>query len=251
MLIDSHTYLGQWPFAPLPDYTAGKFVKHLAESDITQAVVSPLNAVFLPEPMPANRKLFAAVKSAPALIPVPIINPTLGTCLDQLDECQQLAPIRAVKILPNYHNYRLNHRQMASFMEELKTRKLKLVINVRLNDERTQYFGLNIKGVPPTDIAKFLQKHPASHPLLTGIFRPEVKTLATQCENFSADISYCEWRNTVKDLLTVLPARRLMLGTCSPILSTRGQVDKLRLAGIPQRAKTSIGTTNAKRFFKL
>ena len=251
MLIDSNTYLGPWPFAPLPDYTAGKFARHLAGNNITQAIVSHLGAVFLPDPMPANRKLFKTVKSAPALIPVPIVNPTLGNWHDQLEECQQLAPIRAVKLFPNYHNYRLNHRQLAAFMEALTARKLKLVINVRLNDERTQYFGLNIKGVPQPDIAAFLLKHPTSHPLLTGIFRPELKTLAGQCDNFSADISYCEWRNTVKDLLTVLPAQRLLLGTCSPILSTRGQVDKLRLAGIPQKAKTLIGSTNAKRFFKL
>ncbi len=251
MHIDSNTYLGHWPFAPLPSYTAGKFASHLTDHGIQQALVSPLNAVFLPDPMPANRKMFTAVKPTPALIPVPIINPTLGTWQDQIDECLHLAPIRAVKILPNYHNYRLTHRQFEPFMETLATNKLKLILNVRLNDERTQYFALNLKGVPQTDIAKFLKHYPTSHPLLTGIFRPELKQLASQCENFSADISFCEWRNTLVDLLTVLPPQRLLLGTCSPLLSTRGQVDKLNLAGIPKKSKTLIGSTNAKRFFHL
>jgi hypothetical protein len=249
--IDSNTYLGYWPFAPLPEYTAGKFANHLVSNGIKQALVSPLNAVFLPEPMPANRKLFTAVKSTPSLIPIPIINPTLGTWRDQLDECLHLAPIHAVKILPNYHNYRLTHHQLEPFMETLAASKLQLVLNVRLNDERTQYFALSIKGVPQTDIANFLNDYPASHPLLTGIFRPELKQLASQCENFSADISFCEWKNTLVDLLTVFPPQRLMLGTCSPLLSTRGQVDKLNLANIPKKSKTLISSTNAKRFFRL
>jgi len=42
-----------------------------------------------------------------------------------------------------------------------------------------------------------------------------------------------------------------MLGTCPPLLSARAQTDKLRLAKIPARTKTLIGTENARRFFDL
>ncbi len=251
MFIDTNTHLGHWPFAPLPHTTARKFAAHLKENNIEQALVSPLDAIFLADPMPANRSFFTALKSTAPLVPVPIINPALGTWRDQLDECQQRAPIRAVRILPNYHNYRLNHRRLDTFMEVLADNRLKLVLNVRLNDERTQYFALTIKGVPRADLTRFLKRHPTTHPLLTGLSRPELRELARESENFSADIAFCEWRNTVADLLTFLPARRLMLGTCSPLLSTRGQVDKLRLARIPEKTRTLIGSTNAKKFFHL
>jgi hypothetical protein len=52
-------------------------------------------------------------------------------------------------------------------------------------------------------------------------------------------------------MLAKFPARRLMLGTCSPLLSTRGEVDKLVRARIPARAKALIGSANARRFFKI
>ncbi|RFC45028.1 MAG: hypothetical protein DUW69_001909, partial [Verrucomicrobia bacterium] len=75
MLIDTNVNLGPWPFTPVPDRTGPELAAHLATNGIRRALVSHFGAVFLPEPMPANRKLFAAVRRSPALIPVPVINP--------------------------------------------------------------------------------------------------------------------------------------------------------------------------------
>ena len=42
-----------------------------------------------------------------------------------------------------------------------------------------------------------------------------------------------------------------MLGTCTPLLSTRGEVDKLRFSKITPKAMELISSTNAKQFFNL
>lgn len=249
-MIDTNAYLGSWPFAFTPARTPAQFARHLASHGIQRALVSHLDAVFQPAPMPANRRLFAAVERAPELIPVPIINLRLANWREQLAECQA-AGVRAVKLTPNYHNYTLAAPAVADFAAALAQTKLKLVINLRLEDERSRYFGLNVVGLPVADLKAFLKQHPRLHPLITGIYRHELKELAKAAPNFSADISFCEWHQTLVDLLTVVPASRLLLGTCTPLLSTRGEVDKLRLARIPAKAKTLIGATNATRFFKL
>ncbi len=251
MLIDTNAHLGPWPFAPLPARTAPALATHLAASGIRRALVSPLGAVFLPDPMPANIALFAAVRRTPALLPVPVLNPALPNWAEQLAACQAAAPLRAVKIFPNYHNYRLTARALDPFMSALAQAGLKLIVNVRLQDERHRYFALRIKGVPNPDIARFLARFPDHSVLLTGLYRPDLKALAAEHANFSADIAFCEWADTVNDLLTVIPARRLMLGTNTPLLSTRAQADKLRLAPIPAKTKTLIGAENARRFFNL
>ena len=249
-MIDTNAYLGSWPFNFTPDRTPARLVRHLAGHGIKRALVSHFDAVFQPEPMPANRRLFAAVKRTPQLVPVPIINLRLANWREQLAECAA-ARVCAVKLTPNFHNYTLADPVVAGFLSALVKAKLKLVINVRFEDERHRYFGLKIVGLPMADLKAFLQRHPGVHPLVTGICRPELKELARSVKNFSADISYCEWHNTLADLLAALPASRLMLGTCTPMLSTRGEVDKLRLANIPARAKTLIGSANAAKFFKL
>jgi hypothetical protein len=251
MLIDTNVNLGPWPFSPLPEYTGPQLAAHLRQNGIGQALVSDLRAAFLPDPMPSNRKLFAATKGSRALFPVPVINPALRTWGEHLDECRATAPIRAVKIMPNYHNYSLKSRRLDDFMAELAARDLKLVLNVRFEDERHKYFALRMKGVPVADIAFFLKRFPRQETLLAGIYKPDLETLVPDHENFSAEISFCEWRNTIAALLEKIPARRLMLGTCTPLLSTRGEVDKLVRATIPAKARALIGSGNAKRFFKL
>jgi predicted TIM-barrel fold metal-dependent hydrolase len=251
MLIDTNVNLGPWPFTPLPELSAPQLAARLATAGIRRALVSPLAAVFHPDPMPANAALFAAARRTAALLPVPVINLALGNWREQLARCQATASVRAVKLFPNYHNYRLTARRLDDFMAAIAQAGLKVIVNVRLEDERHRYFALRIKGVPSADIARFLRRFPTHHVLLTGLYRPELKQLAAEHKNFSADIAFCEWVETVKDLLTVMPSRRLMLGTNTPLLSTRAQADKLRLAQIPTRTKAQIGAENARRFFNL
>jgi predicted TIM-barrel fold metal-dependent hydrolase len=251
MLIDTNVNLGPWPFTPVPDRTGPALAAHLAANGVQRALVSHLGAVFQPEPMASNRLLFAAVRRAPALLPVPVINLALANWREQLAECQAAAPIRAVKLFPNYHNYRLGARRVDEFMVALAAAKLRLVLNVRLEDERHKYFALRIKGVPVPQLAALLGRFPDQHVLLTGIYRGEVEKLAADHTNFSADIAFSEWINVLEVMLKKFPARRLMLGTCTPLLSTRGEVDKLRLARIPAKAKALIGAENARRFFNL
>lgn len=251
MLIDTNVNLGPWPFTPIPDRTGPELVAHLAASGIRRAFVSHLRAVFLPEPMPANELLFAAVRRTPTLLPVPVINLALANWREQLELCRAAAPIRAVKIFPNFHNYRLGARRLDDFMAALAAARLKLLLNVRLEDERHKYFALRMKGVPVADLSAFLARFPKHHVLLTGAYKPEVEKLAASHANFSADLAFCETYKTLEAMLPKVPARQLMLGTCTPLLSTRGEVDKLRCALIPARAKALIGVENARRFFDL
>ena len=251
MLIDTNVNLGPWPFTPVPDRTGPALAAHLAAAGIRRALVSHLGAVFLPEPMPANRQLFAAVRRTPALVPVPVINPALPNWREQLAECRAAAPLRAVKIFPNYHGYSLKAPGLNAFMAALDEAGLRLVLNVRLEDERHKYFALRIKGVPVPQLAHFLERFPAHHVLCTGIYKPEVEKLAPKHANFSADIAFCECTNTLEKMLPAFPARRLMLGTCTPLLATRPEAAKLTQAHIPAAAKNQIGSENARRFFGL
>lgn len=251
MLIDTNVNLGSWPFTPIADRTGSELATHLAASGIRRALVSHLGAVFQPEPMVTNRKLFAAVGRTPALLPVPVINPALANWREQLAECRAAAILRAVKIFPNYHNYSLSSRRLDPFFDALDEASLKLIVNVRLEDERHKYFALKIKGVPVSQMAAFLRQHPQRHVLFTGIYKPEVEKLAPDHVNFSADIAFCELTNTLELMLKNISALRLMLGTCTPLLSTYGEVGKLTDARIPASAKKLIGSENARRFFSL
>lgn len=250
-LIDTNVHLGPWPFTPAPDRTGPELAAHLRERGIARALVSHLGTVFQPEPMVTNRRLFATVRRTPNLHPVPTLNPALANWREQLAECLAAGPIRAVKLYPNYHNYSLAARRLDAFMAAIADAKLRLIVNVRLEDERHRYFGLKIKGVPVKQLDAFLARNPAHHVLFTGIGKGEIEQLAAKHANFSAEIAFVEITNVLEVLLGTFPARRLMLGTATPLLNTRAGADKLRCAHIPAKAKALIGADNARRFFNL
>lgn len=250
-LIDTNVNLGPWPFTPAPDRTGPELAAHLRARGIRQALVSHLGAVFQPEPMVTNRRLFATVRRTPNLLPVPTINPALANWREQLAECLAAGPIRAVKLYPNYHNYPLAARRLDPFMAAIAAARLRLIVNVRLEDERHRYFALKIRGVPLRQMDAFLARHPRQHVLFTGIYKGEIEGLAAKHANFSAEIAFVEITNVLEIMLRTFPARRLMLGTATPLLNTRAGADKLRCAHIPARAKALIGADNARRFFNL
>lgn len=250
MLIDTNVNLGSWPFTFAPNRTAAQLTKHLAVSGITHAIVSHFGAAFQPEPTPSNRELFAATKKSKTLTPLPVINLRLANWRDQLAECVA-AKVSAVKLLPTYNNYSLRDKVVGEFMTALNETKLRLVINMRYEDERHRYFALNMKGLPLSDLKLFLKRNPKTHVLLSGIMIPEVNELAKKFKNFSIEISFCEWINSVEDLVKLLTAKRIMLGTCTPLLSTRGEVDKLRLSKITPKAMDLIRSANAQQFFNI
>jgi len=249
MLFDVNCFLGTWPFSLVPEMSAGQLVRHLARAGVGQAAVSPLAAVFQPEPMPANEALFAALRGKRALAPLPVINPVLANWKEQLEACAAAPGVRAVRLYSNYHNYRLISAAMRPIVDALTARGLRLVITARLEDERHRYFALKIKGVPVAEIAAFLGSNPGLSPLITGLSVTEALELAALRENFHADIAYQENVALAAMLRGKIAASRLMFGSLTPLVSAAAQAGKLSEPGFTAQERRRIGSGNAARFF--
>ena len=74
---DASAWIGRWPFSFCDAHTAKSLQAHLRQHGIGAALVSPLDAVFAPEPGPANRDLLRQTRGLKGLVPVPVINPAL------------------------------------------------------------------------------------------------------------------------------------------------------------------------------
>jgi uncharacterized protein len=248
MLFDANAHLGTWPFTLVPPMGPARLIAQLGKNGIGRAAVSPIEAILAPDPMPANRALLAAVRGKRALVPVPVVNPALANWEEQL-EAALAGPARVAKLFPNYHNYRLEGRKAAPFLEAAHRRGLRLVVSVRVEDDRHRYFGMCVTMVPVKSVAAFLKAYPGLHPLILGLGMPEVRLLAPKHDNFSTDTSFVEWIESVRVLTGLLPARRIFLGSHTPFFSTKGSIAKLVTAHIPASARAAIGGGNAQRFF--
>ncbi len=224
---DASTWSGRWPFAFIEEHTPRSLAAHLRAHGIGRALVSPLDAVFAPEPGPANYQLLRTTEGVTGLLPVPVINPALANWREELAIYAADPRVRAVRLLPRYHNYRLDARAVNELAAEIVRRKLRLIVSVRLIDERHEYHALTIKPVKPADVGALVQRHPKLPVLASGLLRSEVLTLLPKHPRLLADLSFAEWHDTLPHLLAKVSARQLVFASHTPFLVTAAARAKL------------------------
>lgn len=245
---DASTWIGKWPFAFVDAHTAKSLVGHLRTHGIRRAVVSPLDAVFAPAPGPANRELLRATQGVAALVPVPVINPTLADWREELADVTSNPRVRAVRLLPAYHNYRLGSRAVNELAAELIRRRLRLIVQVRLIDERHEFHAMNIKPVKPADFAAFAARHPRLRVMASGFLRSEILAIAKKCPRALFDLSFAEWHETIRHLLAKMPVRQLAFASHTPFLITAAARAKLDPSGLPESQLAAIASRNLERW---
>jgi uncharacterized protein len=247
---DASAWIGRWPFAFLREFTAGALAEHLGGHGIDRALVSPLDAVFAPEPGPANRALLRATRSQPRLEPVPVLNPRLANWRDELARCADDGRVRAVRLLPAYHDYGIGARAMDAVIEALGERRLRAVVQVRLIDERHEYHALRIRPVPTRELAKLLGRHATTPVLASGLLRSEIRALLPSHPALLADLALAEWFDTLGSFGTRVPPDRLVFATHTPFLVTAAARAKVAGPADPPPSAALAGGT-LERFLSL
>jgi hypothetical protein len=245
---DANTWTGRWPFSFADTHTPRSLAAHLARRGILRALVSPLDAVFAPAPQPSNRALLAATRGLRGLQPVPVINPALAGWRDDLAEIAADVRVRAVRLLPNYHDYKLGAPSVDELIGETQRRGLRLIVQMQLIDHRHEYHALTIKPVPANDLAALLKRHRNRPVLASGLLRPDLLKLAPRHPNLLADLSFAEWHDTMEHLLAKVPARQLAFASHTPLLITASARVKLDSSTLRAPQRMAIAGANLQRF---
>ena len=248
-LFDANAWIGSWPFALAPALDARGLAAELRTHGIGTALVSPLAAVLAPEPGPANRLLRHETRGVAGLTPVPVLNPALPGWRDELEACAADPRVRAVRVLPAYHAYRVGGRALAECAAELRRRGLRLIVQARLIDERHEFHAMQLKPVSTAELAKFLARVAPEPVLVCGLTRAEIHALAPAAANLRADLSFAEWLEPVRDLRRKARIGQLVFGSNTPVLMPGAQVAKLATASAAERA--AVGGGNLARFLRL
>ncbi len=247
---DANTWTGRWPFSFADAHTPRSLAAHLARRGIGRALVSPLDAVFAPAPQPANLALLAATRGLRALVPVPVINPALAGWREDLAAVATDPRVRAVRLLPNYHNYSLAAPVVAELLAALAKLRLRPIVQVQLIDHRHEYHAMTIKPVPGKDLAALLKRH--RQPLLaSGLMRPDLLKLAPKFPQLLADLSFVEWHDTMEHVTAKVPARQLAFASHTPLLITAAARAKLDTSTLSETTRAAVAATNLSRFLGL
>ncbi|WP_438479826.1 hypothetical protein [Oleiharenicola lentus] len=247
---DANTWIGRWPFAFCDAHSARSLKTHLTKHGIARALVSPLDAVLAPEPGPANRALLATTLGVKGLEPVPVINPSLANWFDEVAICASDERVRAVRLLPNYHNYALSAKSVDELIEELGVRGLKLIVQMRLIDDRHEYHGMNLKPVPADDLAALLKRHRGLPVLASGLMRPELLKLAPKFTNLLCDLSFAEWHDTMEHLRAKVSVQQLAFASHTPLLITAAARAKVEASTLTATLKEAVAARNLERWLR-
>jgi uncharacterized protein len=249
--LDTNCWMGAWPFASLPARSAAALQAHLAEHGVARALVSSFDALFQSDPTPANRALMLACREHPGLLPLPVINPAMPAWQEHLARCVDTMPVRAIRLLPGYHRYRLTGAAVGRLVEDATGQRIRIVVTARLVDERHEHPAVRVKPVKVPELAAFLERHADVESLVQGLTRHEVDALAGKTKRFLTDLSFAEWEDTLRVLRRKLPVARMVFGSLTPLHVLRAQVDKVRLSTLSEVDRRAVAADNAQRFLNL
>ena len=248
-LIDINVSYGAWPFQRFRHTTLAELSGLLRAEGIEQAFVSHVGGVFHPDPDPYNLELIEEASRLDGIVPVPVINPAFPGWRQRLDNYLSLIELRAVKLHPNYHRYRLDSEEVASLVRYLCEIDIPLFLQMRMEDERMRYAGLDVVGLSVDDIVAFHNRHPDLLLVCLNAYLPEARRIGREAQGVFVDTAFTEWMFTMELMLEDLPPERILFGSHAPFLYIKAGADKLVKAPIEAGIKQQIGHRNAQRLF--
>jgi len=247
MIIDVNTSFGRWPFQKFDVNSAQALAKHLKSVGITKALISSIDGILYPDPAVCDAELFRMVKTTSMLIPVPTINLGLANWRKALET----NGLKAVKIIPNYHNYPLIAPAVAQLMKVLAERKIPLMIQMRVDDERNQYPLMKIPGVNREAVIQLANTCREVSIVCLCAYLGEAVELVQKTGNVHVDISFIETFQTLPALLRRIPPDRILFGSHTPFFYTDSALMKLKTARLAAGTYKAIASANASRLFDI
>ncbi len=246
-IVDVHAWLGLWPFQRFAVRAPAALQRHLAREGISAAWVSAVESVLHPDPDACDGVLARRLAGREGLHFVKTVNPLLGGSLERLGQWVGARGVRAVKIVPNYHRCELTHPAVAALMQQVRRRRLVLLVQMRLEDERNQCPLMPVPGVPWKAVARLARSWPGVPIVALGAYLHEARRLARAGANLHVDLSFLEAPDTLAAALEHIPARQIVFGSHTPFFTTRSAVMKLAAADVPARVLRAVAGGNAAR----
>ena len=250
MMVDCNVSLGRWPFQAFAVRTPGRLARHLAAEGVSGAWVSAVESILYPDPDVYDAALFRAMQPHRTLRFVKTINPTLPNCRASLAAWSKQRRVCAVKVFPTYHQYSAADDCAVELAEAVCAARLPLLVQMRVEDERSHYPLMRVPGVPFGEVIALAGAVPTLPVVALCPYFAEAKELAAGPPNLHVDLSFIETPDTVRTVLGFLPARRVLFGSHTPFMTTRSEVMKLEFARVGARDRDLISRGNAARLLK-
>lgn len=244
--MDFNCFAGNWPFYKVRYNTVEKLSQLHRRIGIEGGYLSSLEAIFYQDPYEAELSLAKELKGTQYRHAM-IVNPTLPGWKDDLHRALRDLDIKAVRLMPGYHNYLLTDPVIEEVSKELRACGLPLLLTLRVVDDRSAY-GIRPRPIPDGEVVAFLEKNPEIPTLLANIRIAQLKNyeqLFAARKNLFIDTSgFMAGLFPVEDALPQVNGQ-LVFGTNAPLTEMQSIYHILNTAAIDGSEKENILTGEA------
>ena len=218
-MFDVNTSIGHWPFRKLENNTAFELKNYLASYGIEGAAVAHNHAACYMNVQESNVELFRDITAEKSgfFRGIATLNPLYAAWEKDLATCRNEFNFKAVRLLPEYHNYKLSDNAAAEII--------------------TAAAELNMLVVIPNEIVNYRQRHWMESGIPLGCAAlletakkfPQAKFLFTETafadnpaepypENIWFEMSrfQCCFRDTLNKFIAQVGADHVLFGSGSP-----------------------------------
>jgi predicted TIM-barrel fold metal-dependent hydrolase len=165
MRSDLNVYLGRWPFRRLRHAGASGVRQLMARTEVVHALAIPLQAVFYKNCLDGVLEMVEDIASEggpdrSGLLPLAVVNPSFpGWERDLRNMVEDLGCV-ACGVFPNYHGYRVYDRCAQDLFCALTESGLPALVFVRLWDERSHHWCMQVPPLLVADLTYLLKTYP-------------------------------------------------------------------------------------------
>lgn len=244
-VIDVSLWLGQYPFRDIPGSTPAALRRRMESLRIEWAIASPMEAIFCENNLDPYARLADELAGEAAIELWPVLRPGALHGVEQL--LDRYKP-RGLRLLPNYHDYRLSDPAAAEIFALARERGMIVQVFQRIADERWHYM-LKVPGVDPTDLEYLTAVCPEQPVILSGLssipaFAPRLR----QLPGLYADLSRVRGPQfAIEQLCRSCPVEKLLFGSLWPIQIIEATLWQVTAAKIGEGERAAILHGNARK----
>lgn len=167
MIYDADAWIGHWPFRSLPRKTGAELVGLMDGHGIDKALVGNLDGLLYKDVHEANHELIRDI--APfrdRLVPCAVINPAYFGWQRDLRQCREEFGMPAVRMVPDYHGYRLGDGCAAEVVGLATELGMAVALYWRIVDPRGRHRIDPGREADPGQVGEFIRQFPEARFLL-------------------------------------------------------------------------------------
>jgi predicted TIM-barrel fold metal-dependent hydrolase len=247
-IIDTHAYLGHWPFRQTAGNTPAETIAALRRGNVVQGWAGTFEGLLHKDVSGANARLAEACRreGEGLLAPFGSVNPTLPDWEEDVRRCHEAFKMSGIRLHPNYHGYTLDDERFVRLLSLAAQRKLIVQLVAALDDEVHAYLRLPSMQVDLRPLAAVVKRFPESR-----------LTLHSRSRRFDADRvgALVMATNVYFDASAIAdpggaPADRMVLGSSWPLGTIESAVDRAFDAAATDAEARAIGYETAHRLFR-